>query len=255
MILLRSCLSLGAALAIAGSTQAAVVTTNLIGEYSFETGDATDSVGLIGNSSSVGTPTFVTDLDRTGTTVLSVSQGNYINIAANANVPEGAEARTYAIFFKTTVRGNDGSPFRSGSPGTTGGDFSVELNGTAPGMTLNRWFDDLSFNLVDADSVWQHVAVSHDGSTMRAYVNGSLAGSRTVAINTGNNGFRFGGPRIGRTDGGIGSFLIDDVLIYDRALTLGEIGQLAAANPIPEPSTFAMIGLAGMGLILRRRRH
>jgi hypothetical protein len=49
---------------------------------------------------------------------------------------------------------------------------------------------------------------------------------------------------------------IDDVQIYDQALTLSEIGTLFA-NPgqtIPEPSSTALLGLGGLALVLRRRR-
>jgi len=66
----------------------------------------------------------------------------------------------------------------------------------------------------------------------------------------------------GRNADGAGNYLdgyLDDVAIWDAALSQGEIdglwnGGTGAAAAIPEPSSAALIGLAGFGLLLRRRR-
>ena len=46
---------------------------------------------------------------------------------------------------------------------------------------------------------------------------------------------------------------IDDVTIWDNVLSQAEI-QNIRDNSIPEPSALGLLGLAGLGLILRRRR-
>ncbi|WCB95824.1 virion structural protein [Baekduia alba] len=73
-------------------------------------------------------------------------------------------------------------------------------------------------------NTWTHLAVTYDGSTLRLYVNGTLASSKAVtgAMPAGTQPLRIGGNAIwGEYFGG----LIDEVRIYNRALSSVEIGS------------------------------
>ena len=76
-------------------------------------------------------------------------------------------------------------------------------------------------------TTWMHVAATWDGSNMRMYINGVLetTGAQTVApvASTDNLG-------IGATSAGTNNFYgrLDDVRMYNRALTLSEIQALAS---------------------------
>ena len=61
--------------------------------------------------------------------------------------------------------------------------------------------------------------------------------------------------RLGISRRGTGHFtgILDEVRIYDRALTDTEIQQLAAA-PIPEPATILLIGTGLVGLVAFRKK-
>lgn len=81
-------------------------------------------------------------------------------------------------------------------------------------------------------SRWQHVAVTYDGSVMKLYYDGRLANSATInrPIRHTSGSLNFGN----RHDGGAyrpfkGS--IDDVRLYNRALSAEEIAALTAATP------------------------
>jgi len=83
---------------------------------------------------------------------------------------------------------------------------------------------------------WNHVAMTYDGATMRGYLNGVLGGSfNTVKHNPGTLYYAVGAADA--TNAGNGSYfsgLIDDVHIYNRALSGAEIAALgASANAAP----------------------
>ena len=69
---------------------------------------------------------------------------------------------------------------------------------------------------------WQHVAATFDGTTARYYIDGAEVASRTVSGSVGSsNTWRIGA--YGAHPGGFFDGLIDDVRIYNRALTASEI--------------------------------
>src|SRR5215208_3923064 len=70
--------------------------------------------------------------------------------------------------------------------------------------------------------VWSHLSTSYDGATLRLYVNGTQVASRAVtgALTISSGALRIGGNAIW---GEYFSGLIDEVRIYNRALTAGEL--------------------------------
>ncbi len=71
--------------------------------------------------------------------------------------------------------------------------------------------------------VWQHLAATYDGTTAKFYVDGALVASKAFSGNVGDsNMWRIGA--YGGTPGGFFDGLIDEVRIYDRALTAGQVG-------------------------------
>ena len=131
---------------------------------------------------------------------------------------------------------------------------------------------DGGWNVLDAGAVdvgnWHHIAITYDSgtNTKNLFVDGvSVASHSPTAFSPNSSVFPDG---LGHTHededihiGGGGddgnSFRwqggIDDVTIWDEALDATAI-QNIMTNSIPEPGTFTLIGLAGLGLILRRRR-
>jgi fibronectin type 3 domain-containing protein len=80
---------------------------------------------------------------------------------------------------------------------------------------------------------WQHVALTYDGSTLRLYVNGELAGEQTGVEPSSTSGGRLliGGSAALPADAFDGQ--IDELRVYDRALTVDDLRQDArqAINP------------------------
>ena len=113
---------------------------------------------------------------------------------------------------------------------------------------------------------WSHLAITYDASTntKQFFINGALVSTTNPVAYSPNNstildGFTHededlhigGGGDAGtsfRFDG-----RIDDVILYDNVLSQADIQNLMI-NSIPEPSGTALLGLAALGLVLRRRR-
>jgi hypothetical protein len=111
---------------------------------------------------------------------------------------------------------NSDGPLRPSGGGTLGGDTQYLSGPTA--NPVNAWTD---------------VAFTYDGATLRLYINGTQVASRAAggAIQTTNNPLWIGGNS---PYGEYFTGLIDEVRIYNRALTQTEI-QADMNAPVPAP--------------------
>jgi hypothetical protein len=85
-------------------------------------------------------------------------------------------------------------------------------------------------------NAWTHLAVTYDGANMRLYVNGELVRTvaRAGAINSGIGPLRIGGNTVWPNEFFRG--LIDEVRIYNRALSADEVvGDMARPVTSPTP--------------------
>jgi Concanavalin A-like lectin/glucanases superfamily/Bacterial Ig domain len=75
-----------------------------------------------------------------------------------------------------------------------------------------------------AVNTWTHLAATYDGTTVRMYVNGTQTGSRAIsgALAAGTGPLKIGGNALW---GEYFAGLIDDVRVYNRALSAGELQQ------------------------------
>jgi len=99
--------------------------------------------------------------------------------------------------------------------------------------------------------VWDRDGIGDSADTLRLYLNGSVVASTT----TGGWGTTVGQRADigGGNDGGIaGKFAIDNLKVYDAALT-DFSHRFNEAGGIPEPSGLALLGVAVAGLLRRRR--
>jgi len=114
-----------------------------------------------------------------------------------------------------------------------------------------------------ATNTWSHIAITYDAGTdtKTLWIDGALSATDNVP-QSGPTQYAPNGPEMedlhigsGQDDGNNFFFSgnIDDVTIWDEALGQAEIMDIMD-NSIPEPSGICLIGLAGLGLVLRRRR-
>lgn len=139
--------------------------------------------------------------------------------------------------------------FLGRSGGSTPGELHASQVDTAnsPSSTV------LTSGRID-DGMWRHLAYTRNtvDGTASIYIDGTLAG--TVADDTltvqSNEAIS-----IGRYAGFTYSFHMDDLRLYDHALTGAEVSSLASVTAVPEPSSFViLLGFCGIGLRCRRQR-
>ena len=97
-------------------------------------------------------------------------------------------------------------------------------------LTLNqRVANYLDSGYVLPAGEWHHVAATYDGTTARLYVDGKLAASLPFSGNVGDsNTWRIGA--YGANPVGYFAGLIDEVQIYDRALSSDEVATLEGGS-------------------------
>jgi len=110
----------------------------------------------------------------------------------------------------------------------TANDFQYRLIVTPSGLgtAFNSWNESRSATSTYDEGVWYHVASTWKAGTLRSYVNGSLIDSTAfaVTIHVDERSLSIGSDTPGVLEIFYGA--IDDVRIYDRALTDGDVQGL-----------------------------
>jgi hypothetical protein len=106
------------------------------------------------------------------------------------------------------------------------------------------------------EDVWYHVAYAYDSTSMTLYVNGQEQGSAVFGYSGAGDSiakFLIGntGDWPGYTDNRYFNGIIDDLAVYNRALTDAEIRDLSVV-PVPRAALLGVLGLGCAGLRLRR---
>jgi hypothetical protein len=190
-------------------------------------------------SSGSGTVTYVND--RSGQANRAINIPNALNFSANAGaLPIGNASRTLSFWAKfVNDTDNKTYPVVGWGNNQVNQAFGFWRNGVQ--NTYYTWGSGNDYSIPQTNSQnqsnnngWVHIAMTHNGSTMTIYFNGVDAGNYPRTLNTLSLVLYLN--RLVNSNSGNGDAIqIDDLKIYDTALTASEILNLynpnAAGNP------------------------
>jgi hypothetical protein len=138
--------------------------------------------------------------------------------------------------------------------GVPGDIDSLSLNVGFGTGALVAYFDYIP--VLDRNPGFQHIAITYDPNYARLYLNAQLVVEFEViySIEPSGQDYFIGGARDVQS-GGIGQLQLDELWVFDGALSQTQIRQLYRTNIfVPEPSTFALLQvLAMVGILMRVR--
>jgi hypothetical protein len=198
----------------------------LVARYTFD-GNARDSSGKGFDGTVHGTVIY--DQGMFGQAVVINDTRSYVSVAG-VGIPAGA-ARTISGWAKASRLGIAAwtNVFGFTGPGQTNDHFDIEAVGTTATATLGYyglhrygW----EANIIPIDLEWHHLGATYDGTTASWYGDGRLMGSTGVA----SADLATPGPvNMGKRQDNENFWpgLIDEVRIYNRALSQDEMAGLA----------------------------
>jgi hypothetical protein len=153
--------------------------------------------------------------------------GQAINTFAQAEV---WTAYSVSLWAKTDLFAqNNNSALFSTSINTSSG-FQVNMDGTDPGNYI--YHGSMDGMMGPTTSSWTHLGVSCDGVETKLYYNGVLSGT----VNVADTDFTKLAVGVNRAEDNWFGGEIDEVKVYDRALSSGEMAGLAElSQPYDQP--------------------
>jgi hypothetical protein len=205
-------------------SNAAPPTGGLVGAWAFADGvgtTAADSSGS-GNTGTLENATFGTGHSDGG---IALNGTNARVTVADANSLDVKTGLTLEAWVKPAALGSVYRTVLLKERGTTGLAYALYASSDTGKPVLQLWTgvdSTLSGPAALPVNAWSHLAGTYDGAMLRLYVNGTLvatkAASGSIAVTA--NPLRFGGNAIW---GEWFSGALDDLRVYNRALTGGEI--------------------------------
>ncbi len=238
----------GMVVALAGSTQA-----ELIAHYAFDEASGTIATDSSGSATNHGGILIGTNLTGTGMLTLNGIDQHVRLEGGAAEQPTTSlqlPAFTIATLFKRTgdgvgVLGESAIPLitkgvnAGDSPESVNINYFLGLNVAA--NTLQGHFEEgngadhfLFGEKVIENDVWYHAAMTYDGATMKLYLDGSEDASTNLNVSAALSGLAASiGSAIKPDYAPLGFFegQIDDVRIYDSALSQPEIATIVYGAP------------------------
>ena len=208
------------------SSQTAI-TNGLVSRWTFDGADLTDKVyDRVGNNNGYyyGSATSSAKvIGKVGQALTFSGNGQYVLSSQNIGIT-GVANRSVSVWFKT------GSTATQGIVGF-GGQSATQLfelvltSGTVIGHFYGGGNDTLTGAPSYSTGQWNHAVITYDGTEADVYINGVYANSKTITLNTADSTVIIGDTIYSPTNRYFAGS-IDDVRVYNRALSASEVTQI-----------------------------
>jgi uncharacterized membrane protein len=194
-----------------------------VAAYGFDEGSGTTTADASGNANT-GTLSGATwnASGRYGSALTFNGTSDWVTVPDNAVLDLTGPMTIEAWVYPTSVGDWRSVLLKETSTGLSYGLYTSDSDGLPSGWIRRTSDIGVTGNAAVAIDSWVHLAVTYDGSALNLYVNGSQVATRAItgAIATSSQPLRIGG------NASYGEFFdgtIDEVRIYNRALTASEI--------------------------------
>jgi hypothetical protein len=199
----------------------------LVGYWPFN-GDAKDSTPYAHNGTLVASPSLTTDRKGRANSAYSFVEGS----CQSVTVPDAASLRlngTFSVGFWFKDNGSVTSfpgIVSKGLPGTSGSGWNIFYRSATHSISYKRDNNELISASAVVTTNWRQFVLTYDGTNLSWYVDGAFLNSaaKTYATNTGTQTIS-----IGVQSTNCSSSSIDDLRIWNRAVTLSEVQSLYAS--------------------------
>ncbi|HEY8937840.1 MAG TPA: LamG-like jellyroll fold domain-containing protein, partial [Cyclobacteriaceae bacterium] len=187
--------------------------------------NANDATSNAINGTLTGSPTFSTTAKEGGYALVTNGTSQYVDLGNPSLFPSGTAARTISAWAMTNSVSGSRSIFAYGTNSTSKA-MVIGQNGTS--LIGGAFASNLTVTSFWATGVWHHICLTYDGTTAKLYADGSLVASQAMSWSL-TLAKAYIGRGVNSSDYWSGS--IDDVRIYNTALTATQVQTIATAPP------------------------
>lgn len=234
-------------LVLMGTAMGEISRTGLVGEWHFD-GDAKDSSGY-GNDGTIYGATFVDG--KFGNALSFDGMNNYVSVA------DASSLKPTQITIAAWINPNS---FMQWGTVLTKSSYSSWDDGYGLAHYLgsndiNFFINNYNYNKTSTNisiGQWSYIVGTYDGSNIKLYVNGQLKSSFAYlgSISNSNQPLLLGMGTGGEGNKFLWNGLIDEVRIYNRALSAKEISTNYDSTPTPTPTPTQTSTLIPLNIII-----